>query len=79
MAPIGCSPTGTFCAAGGNADSTHLWTYDGSTWTKGTASGTNHSEIGCGSPTFCVATTWAGSARTWDGSSWTLSSVFARG
>ena len=79
MSPIGCAPTGTFCAAGGNSASPSLWTYNGTTWTKGAVAGTNHSEIGCGSATFCVATTWAGKARTWDGTTWTESAVFARG
>ncbi|HEY6891430.1 MAG TPA: Ig domain-containing protein [Solirubrobacter sp.] len=78
--PIGCAPTGTFCAAGGDygTGNEYLWTYDGSTWTKGPVTEMKNTEVACGGPSLCVAVMLTGAARTWDGTSWTLSSVFAR-
>jgi hypothetical protein len=79
--PIGCAPTGTFCAAGGDygTGNPYLWTYDGSTWTKGPSTEMKTTEVACGGPSLCVAVMLTGAARTWDGTAWTLSSVFARG
>ncbi|WP_211233191.1 Ig domain-containing protein [Solirubrobacter soli] len=79
--PIGCAPTGTFCAAGGDygTGNAYMWTYDGSTWTKGPSTEMKTTEVSCGGPSLCAAVLLTGAARTWDGSSWTLSSVFARG
>jgi hypothetical protein len=79
--PIGCAPTGTFCAAGGDygTGNAFMWTYDGSTWTKGPSTEMKTTEVACGGPSLCVAVLLTGAARTWDGSAWTLSSVFARG
>ena len=78
--PIGCAPTGTFCAAGGDygTGNAYLWTYDGATWIKGPVTEMKTTEVACGSPTLCVAVLLTGAARTWDGTAWTLSSVFAR-
>lgn len=81
--PVGCNPAGTACVAGGygeNGANAKLWLYDGVNWTKGPVFGSDiTSTVDCASPTYCIAATYTGKARVWDGSAWSAVETFARG